>query len=123
MSLTGTTGKYQNKIKELQKLPLSRYERIFKIFTQGKNGKQFYFYNILNKIEFPDNIDPDLLDTVPDILTAAVATEPSNGTLALAPNGSFVYIPAADFSGTDSFIYTVSDGSLTDTATVNLIIH
>ena len=38
MSLTGTTGKYQNKIKELQKLPLSRYERIFKIFTQGKNG-------------------------------------------------------------------------------------
>ena len=63
MSLTGTTGKYQNKIKELQKLPLSRYERIFKIFTQGKNGKQFYFYNILNKIEFPDNIDPDLLDT------------------------------------------------------------
>ena len=62
MSLTGTTGKYQDDIEELESLPLTRYERIFRIYTEGKNGKQFYFYNILNKIEFPDNIDPMLLD-------------------------------------------------------------
>ena len=30
MSLTGTTGKYQNNIEELDRLPLTRYERIFK---------------------------------------------------------------------------------------------
>ena len=63
MSLTGTTGKYQDDIEALKSLPLTRYERIFKIYTEGKSGKQFYFYNILNKIEFPDNIDSKLIDT------------------------------------------------------------
>ena len=63
MSLTGITGKYQNNIEELDRLPLTRYERIFKIYTEGKDDKQFYFYNILNKIEFPDNIDSSILDT------------------------------------------------------------
>jgi len=63
MSLTGTTGKYQNEIKELKKLGLSRYERIFKVFTEAKDGKEFYFYNILNRMEFPTNIDSNLLDT------------------------------------------------------------
>ena len=63
MSLTGTTGKYQDDIKALKTLPLTRYERIFRIYTEGKEGKQFYFYNILNKIEFPDNIDSKLIDT------------------------------------------------------------
>ena len=62
MSLTGTTGKYQDDIEALKTLPLTRYERIFRIYTEGKNGKQFYFYNILNKIEFPDNIDPKMLN-------------------------------------------------------------
>ena len=63
MSLTGKTGKYQDKINALADLPLSRYERIFKIYTEGKDGKQFYFYNLLNKIEFPTNLDPSLLET------------------------------------------------------------
>ena len=56
MSLTGTTGKYQDDIEALEKLPLTRYERIFRIFTQGKDGKQFYFYNILNKLEFTKKV-------------------------------------------------------------------
>tara|TARA_R110000851_G_scaffold116822_1_gene243245 strand:- start:1060 stop:1467 length:408 start_codon:yes stop_codon:yes gene_type:complete len=63
MSLTGTTGKYQDEVKGLPNLPLSRYERIFKVYTEGKDGKQFYFYNILNRMEFPTNIDSNLLDT------------------------------------------------------------
>ena len=63
MSLTGKTGKYQDQVKALPSLPLNRYERIFKLFTQPVNGKEFYFYNILNKMEFPDNIDNSLLDT------------------------------------------------------------
>ena len=63
MSLTGTTGKYQDEVPALPKLPLSRYERIFKVYTEGKDGKQFYFYNILNRMEFPTNIDSNLLDT------------------------------------------------------------
>ena len=42
MSLTGKTGKYQNDIEELDRLPLTRYERIFKIYTEGKDDKQLY---------------------------------------------------------------------------------
>tara|TARA_R100001082_G_scaffold35886_1_gene18794 strand:- start:1791 stop:2198 length:408 start_codon:yes stop_codon:yes gene_type:complete len=63
MSLTGKTGEYQDDVEALKELPLTRYERIFRVYTEGASGKQFYFYNILNKIEFPDNINPNLLDT------------------------------------------------------------
>jgi VCBS repeat-containing protein len=43
-------------------------------------------------------------------LTAAVASAPANGTLALAEDGSFVYTPNANFFGTDTFTYRASDG-------------
>ena len=47
-----------------------------------------------------------------DAITAAVATGPGHGTLSgTAPN--LTYTPDAGYSGTDSFTYTVSDGSLT----------
>jgi VCBS repeat-containing protein len=45
-----------------------------------------------------------------DTLSAALATEPSNGTVTLSSDGSFVYTPEADFNGTDTFTYTVNDG-------------
>lgn len=44
-------------------LDVDRYERILKLHTQCKNGKDFNFYNILNKIEFPDDIDPTYIST------------------------------------------------------------
>ncbi|MEX2174301.1 MAG: Ig-like domain-containing protein [Pirellulaceae bacterium] len=46
-----------------------------------------------------------------DSLTAAVVTGPANGTLTLNPNGSFTYVPAAGFTGSDSFTYRASDGA------------
>lgn len=48
------TGKYQNQITSLSALGVRDYERIFKIFEQSVNDKDFYVYNILNKIEFPE---------------------------------------------------------------------
>jgi len=59
MSLTGELGKYQNEVTSLSALSLGMYERIFKVYTQAANDtdKQFYFYNILNKIQFPENLD------------------------------------------------------------------
>jgi VCBS repeat-containing protein len=52
-------------------------------------------------------------------LSVALATGPSNGSLVLNPDGTFTYTPDADFSGSDVFTYTVSDGNGgTDTATV-----
>jgi ELWxxDGT repeat protein/VCBS repeat-containing protein len=56
------------------------------------------------------------------VLTTATA---ANGTLSLQADGSFTYRPNAGFSGTDSFTYRVSDGSLTSnlaTATITVTV-
>ena len=47
-----------------------------------------------------------------DDLTARIVVEPTNGTVALNSDGSFVYTPNADFAGTDSFQYVANDGEL-----------
>ncbi len=49
-------------------------------------------------------------DSPLQIVTAAVETQPSHGSITLAGDGSFVYVPASGFSGTDSFSYRASDG-------------
>ena len=46
-----------------------------------------------------------------DLLSVSLSSGPSNGTLTLLANGRFTYTPNADFKGTDSFIYQVSDGN------------
>ncbi len=46
-----------------------------------------------------------------DGLSAALSTAPAHGSLVVAANGEFTYVPAADFYGMDSFQYTVSDGN------------
>jgi hypothetical protein len=43
-------------------------------------------------------------------------TLPSGSTVTVNADGSFTYIPAAGFTGQDSFSFTVSDGSATATA-------
>jgi VCBS repeat-containing protein len=55
-----------------------------------------------------------------DALNAQLVSGPANGALTLNADGSFVYTPAAGFSGTDSFTYRAGDGSLSDLATVTL---
>ena len=55
-------------------------------------------------------------------LTATVVTGPAHGTLVLNADGSFVYNPAAGYSGTDGFTYQVSDGLLSSTATATITI-
>jgi VCBS repeat-containing protein len=43
-------------------------------------------------------------------LAAVVATAPAHGTLTLLADGSFRYVPAANFNGQDTFTYKVHDG-------------
>lgn len=52
-------------------------------------------------------------------------TEPSNGTLSIsAGDGGFTYAPEADYYGTDSFTYTLTDASgNTATATVTIKVN
>jgi hypothetical protein len=46
-----------------------------------------------------------------DPLAAVLVSGPSNGTLTLNADGSFTYTPTANFDGTVSFSYRVTDGS------------
>jgi VCBS repeat-containing protein len=59
-------------------------------------------------------VDTGLLANDSDVegesLSAAVVTQPPNGSLAFNSDGSFEYTPDAGFSGTDSFTYAASDG-------------
>ncbi len=56
-------------------------------------------------------------------LTATLDAGPANGTVTLAANGTFTYTPAANFSGTDSFTYTASDGAaVSNVATVTITV-
>jgi len=55
-----------------------------------------------------------------DTLAITAFTQPGHGTLTNNGNGTFTYVPATGFEGADNFSYTVSDGSLSDTATVSL---
>jgi hypothetical protein len=49
-------------------------------------------------------------------LTAALVTGPANGALTLNADGSFSYTPNENWSGSDSFVYQASDGTLTSEA-------
>ena len=63
-------------------------------------------------------------DTDPedDELTAQLLTGPSNGTLQLNSNGTFLYIPNVNYEGPDFFTYRVRDGEFNSPpATVSLI--
>src|SRR5262249_37972947 len=56
-------------------------------------------------------------------LTASLVTGPTHGRVWLNPNGTFTYVPDANFAGVDTFRYKVSDGTLDSnvaTATVNV---
>ena len=54
-------------------------------------------------------------------LNAALVVAPTHGTVTLNPNGSFSYVPDANYNGPDSFTYVANDGSLnSNIATVNI---
>jgi hypothetical protein len=58
-----------------------------------------------------------------DGLEAQIVSPPAHGTVLLNPDGSFTYTPAADYFGTDSFVYAATDGELVSSnATVSLVV-
>jgi len=54
-------------------------------------------------------------------LTAIPVSNPAHGTLSLAADGSFVYMPIHGYTGSDSFTYKVSDG-VAESASVTVTI-
>lgn len=72
----------------------------------------------LNPVSLPVLLNDD--DPGGDFLTITSFTNPTTGSLQKLAD-RFVFTPSADFSGSDSFTYTISDGrGGTDTATVTL---
>jgi Tol biopolymer transport system component len=58
-----------------------------------------------------------------DVLRARLVTGPTHGTVSLAADGGFTYVPAAGYVGSDSFSYRATDGSSSSTsATVGLTV-
>ncbi len=56
-------------------------------------------------------------------ITVTSSTNPSHGTLSIASNGQFTYVPTAGYVGSDSFTYTIQDTyGATNTATATITI-
>jgi regulation of enolase protein 1 (concanavalin A-like superfamily) len=72
------------------------------------------------------DVAADLLanDSVPgtEPLSLASFTQPDHGILDFGTDGTITYMPDAGYAGSDSFTYTVTDGYVTDTATVAITI-
>lgn len=56
--MNDTLGKFQNKLADLPVLKNLRYENIFKIY---KNEDNLYYYNLLQSIFLPENLNEDLI--------------------------------------------------------------
>lgn len=57
-------------------------------------------------------------------LTAALVSSPTRGTVMLADDGTFTYVPSANFNGSDAFTYRASDGELSSAlATVHVTVN
>ncbi len=62
-------------------------------------------------------------DAEADPLSASLQAPPAHGSVVVQADGGFRYLPDADFHGTDSFTYTVSDGSAADIGTVTVTVR
>jgi VCBS repeat-containing protein len=72
--------------------------------------------SVLNGDSDPDSADP---------VTVTGNTSPAHGSVTMNSNGTFTYVPAAGFSGTDTFQYTITDSDdpnnpKTATATITI---
>ena len=68
-----------------------------------------------------NDLDIDPMET---LAMSNVVSAPAHGILAPSSDGSFTYIPTANFHGVDFFTYEVSDGSgATATATVTITVN
>ncbi len=63
-------------------------------------------------------------DSDGDALVVSVTTQPNNGSASVGADSQITYLPAAAFSGSDSFVYTIDDErGATATATVTITVN
>jgi hypothetical protein len=79
-------------------------------FTVQRNGSV--------RIDFSrlvSDVDGDILSLIP--------SDPSRGNLTRNSDGSYTYTPRRNYTGTDSFTYTVNDGTTCVQATISLVVQ
>ena len=101
-------------------------------FERGGKAKAFFWWEFLGPQNRPPVATADNYETLAnevlilpapgvlsndedpdgDSLIASLVSGTSNGTISLDPDGSFAYLPNADFVGEDGFTYRTSDGEL-----------
>ncbi|MDI3325053.1 VCBS domain-containing protein [Pontibacterium granulatum] len=92
-----TSGQVQMTVTSVNDVPVAQPDQ----FTVAEDGQlDFEALQLLGNDQDIEN----------DILEISSFTQPSNGTLTRYDNGSFSYVPVANFNGIDSFTYVVSDG-------------
>ncbi len=92
--------------------------------SPGAAGEQFTVTYAGSLIVVSPGLLANDLDVDHDAITAVLVGNTTHGTLTLNPDGSFVYIPVATFSGTDRFTYYVTDGNLdSDVVTVTIVVE
>jgi large repetitive protein len=89
--------------------------------TANDDGPYVTSQNLPLTVPAPGVLGNDT-DPESDTLTPILETAPVNGVLTLNANGSFTYIPAAGYFGTDSFTYFAFDGSLQSAAAATVSI-
>ena len=57
-------GALQNQVEALNNLNSNLYENIFNVNLIDGDGRDLYFYNILNKVIFPDDISDEYITEV-----------------------------------------------------------
>ena len=63
------------------------------------------------------------LDVDGDLVSVTSVTQPSNGQVNVRTDGSIMYDPDVNFTGTDTFTYTITDGNgLFDTGLVTVVV-
>ncbi|WP_310622361.1 tandem-95 repeat protein [Flexibacterium corallicola] len=100
------------------------YSAIVSVLVEPENDRpvaQDSSGTTLEDVTFAGNLVATDVDG--PFLTYALATGPSDGELDLNTfTGVYTYTPNANFFGSDSFTYSVSDGEFSSTATVSLTI-
>ncbi|WP_067515938.1 type I secretion C-terminal target domain-containing protein [Endozoicomonas ascidiicola] len=66
------------------------------------------------------NVLADAVDPQNETLTIESFTQPENGTVENNGDGTFTYTPNDEYSGVDSFNYTISDGTNASTGTIRM---
>jgi hypothetical protein len=80
--------------------------------------------DLITQTETPINETIPATDADGDVLTYAVVTPPALGSVTVANDGSFVYTPDPELTGSDSFTYSASDGEAPAVVgTVNIVIE